>query len=106
MSPLSAPAGTVLLRQGDRGGDTFYCVTAGECRVDVDGAEVATRGPSTAFGELALLYACPRAATVTATSDAKLWALRLASFKAVTAQAASLAVAQKARAGAAPHHSL
>ena len=38
-------------------------------------AKVASRDPGTCFGELALMYNAPRAATVVATSDAVLWAV-------------------------------
>jgi CRP-like cAMP-binding protein len=37
---------------------------------------VHTYAPGAAFGELALLYSAPRAATVQATADGKLWVRR------------------------------
>ena len=51
-------------RQGQEG-DNFYVVEAGAFRATKDGAEVASYAGAGAFGELALMYGCPRAATVT-----------------------------------------
>ena len=41
------------------------------------------RNPGESFGELALLYNCPRAATVRCTRGGTLWALDRATFRAV-----------------------
>ena len=51
-------------RQGEEG-DSLYVVESGRFRATKDGAEVATYDGAGAFGELALMYNCPRAATVT-----------------------------------------
>jgi hypothetical protein len=42
---------------------------------------VASRGPGDSFGELALLYNCPRAATIQADVPGKLWALDRVTFR-------------------------
>lgn len=39
--------------------------------------------PCSGFGELALLYSAPRAATVRATSDCKLWAMERTVYNAI-----------------------
>ena len=44
-------------------------------------AKVAERGPGTSFGELALLYNSPRAATITALADAVVWAIHRVPFR-------------------------
>lgn len=44
---------------------------------------VATYGPGGSFGELALMYNAPRAASVVATSDAVVWALDRVTFRAI-----------------------
>ena len=65
---LSFPAGTEVLRQGERG-DDFVVIIAGKATVVVDGKPVRSLGPGDFFGEIALLDGGPRTATVTASSD-------------------------------------
>lgn len=43
--------------------------------IHVNGVTVASVGEGISFGELALIYGTPRAATVVATSEVKLWGL-------------------------------
>ncbi|KAJ2161885.1 hypothetical protein GGF46_001076 [Coemansia sp. RSA 552] len=68
-------------------GDYFYIVERGSFEIfvskgpDSSPARVATVEDSGSFGELALMYNAPRAATVTATSDATLWALDRITFR-------------------------
>ena len=63
------PAGQTLIRQGDVG-ETFYVILTGHVRVtSPDGTALAELGPSDHVGEVALLTAAPRNATVTAAED-------------------------------------
>jgi hypothetical protein len=59
--------GEAAVTQGDPG-DFFFVVESGAFRVEVDGQAVDSVGPSGCFGELALLYNAPRAATVVCTA--------------------------------------
>ena len=64
-TPLSEPAGTVLVREGAAGHE-FIIVLDGEIEVRKGDTVVATRGPGTYVGEIALLDHRPRTATVVA----------------------------------------
>jgi len=72
-------AGEVIMKQGDDG-DNFYCIDQGvvDIFISKDGGpsnhfgEIAAGG---SFGELALIYGTPRAATIQAKTDVVLWAI-------------------------------
>ena len=68
---LSVDAGTVLIREGERGRDLFV-VVRGQLEVYRDGGTVGFIGPGEVAGEMALLSAKPRSATVTAATDSYL----------------------------------
>ena len=56
----------------------FFCLETGSATASVASVgEVMTYGPGGCFGELALIYNSPRAASVVATNTCKLWALDL-----------------------------
>ena len=67
---VDVPAGRTLCREGETGQE-FFVLESGTVSVEVGGRQVATLGPGDFFGELALLDAGPRNATVTAQSDVK-----------------------------------
>lgn len=76
-----------IIRQGELG-DNFYVVAQGAFDIFVkkDGGKskrVATFAEGTSFGELALMYHAPRAATVTATVDSVVWAVDRWTFRSV-----------------------
>jgi CRP/FNR family cyclic AMP-dependent transcriptional regulator len=64
---INLPAGRVLCTQGEVGREAFILVQ-GEALVRRNDRKVATLGPGSCVGELALLDHGPRTATVTATT--------------------------------------
>jgi len=80
MAEKAVAPGDVVIKQGDKG-DYFYVVESGAYSIFVNGTKVAARGPGDAFGELALLYNCPRAATIQADTAGRLWALDRVTFR-------------------------
>lgn len=85
---LEVKEATNIIEQGDRG-DNLYVVEKGSFDVFVKTGDktrkVAVRGPGSCFGELALMYNAPRAATVTATGDAIVWAVDRFTFRRILA---------------------
>jgi len=85
--------GTVIITEGSLDADYFYVVNTGSFEVtkvpEGQSAEkhigrstsIATLGPGTSFGELALLYFSARAATITATADSTVFVLARQQFK-------------------------
>ena len=81
-----------IIVQGDAG-DYFYIVESGNFDIYVSkaghvepgpdgmGAKVASSGPGTSFGELALMYNAPRAATVVSTEPSIVWQLDRITFR-------------------------
>nr|5J3U_A Chain A, Protein Kinase A [Toxoplasma gondii] len=92
MQEKKIEASTCLIREGDDG-ECLYIVQSGElnCSKLIDGEErvVKVVGPGDAFGELALLYNAPRAATVTSVSACDLWELGRDTFNAIVKDAAT-----------------
>ena len=76
---IEAPKGKTLAREGDTGVE-FFVVVAGTATATRRGRKVATIGPGSFFGELALLDQGPRAATVTADTDMRLLVLTSRAF--------------------------
>jgi MFS family permease len=94
LDEVRVPPGEEIVRQGEPG-DKFYLVERGELDVYVGGKRVETVGPGDSFGEIALLRNVPRTATVTARTDAVLYALDRPHFlAAVTGYAPSLSAAE------------
>jgi len=90
--PLVKPAGENIIVQGDIG-DVFYLLEEGAVDVYIrkggtEELKVHTYKPGDAFGELAIMYNAPRAATCRAQVESKLWALDRVSFKVIVVAAA------------------
>ncbi|XP_066250097.1 cAMP-dependent protein kinase type I regulatory subunit isoform X2 [Euwallacea similis] len=80
MFPVTFLPGEVIIQQGDEG-DNFYVIDQGEVEVYVNNELVVTIGEGGSFGELALIYGTPRAATVKAKTDVKLWGIDRDSYR-------------------------
>lgn len=81
-------AGEFIIREGDQG-DEMYIVDSGEYQVwkkNEQGQDQLVheyRQTGEAFGELSLMYGKPRAASIKAKVDGKLWCIGRAAFRAV-----------------------
>lgn len=92
--PVKKKAGDLIIQQGDDG-DNFYLVESGELTCvkllkpsDTEPTFLKVYGPGESFGELALLYNAPRAATITCKSEeCELWSLERATFNAIIKKA-------------------
>lgn len=62
MEPVERKVGEVVIQQGDEG-DNFYVIENGEIEFYVNGEKVGEIKDGASFGELALIYGTPRAAT-------------------------------------------
>ena len=74
LTPIQLRVGAVLIRQGEPG-DAYYAIAAGELEVLQDGHFLRRCGRGEGIGEIALLRAIPRTATVTAHSAATVYEL-------------------------------
>lgn len=86
-------AGEVVIKQGDAGA-VLYVVEEGQLDCfkqfgkDEEPKYLKTYEPGEAFGELALLYNAPRAATITVKTSALLWELDRQTFNHIVKDAA------------------
>ena len=63
--------------------DKFYIIKNGRCEVFIDEQKVASLGNGHCFGEMALLFSSPRAATCTAATTTSVWCIRGPVFRKV-----------------------
>jgi NTE family protein len=89
----SFPKGSVVFREGDFG-DTMYIVESGEVMVmgQATGETIAMLGPGSFVGEISLLLAQPRTASLEVTIDAQLWALNKNDFETLISTRPSMAL--------------
>eukprot|EP01035_Chromulina_nebulosa_P019176 gene19176-25021_t len=85
---ITVSADTFVIRQGESG-DIFYVVQTGTLNIFVKGADGKTNrvgNPLTngsSFGELALMYNTPRAASIQAVSDCTLWSIDRHTYRSI-----------------------
>jgi len=75
---VAAPAGTVLMREGEPA-DSFYLIVSGVVRVERAGAAVRSMSDGGFLGEIALVEQGTRTATATCATDCRL--IMLGSFE-------------------------
>ncbi|EEC16196.1 cAMP-dependent protein kinase type II regulatory subunit, putative [Ixodes scapularis] len=85
-------AGETVIKQGDDG-DNFYVIQNGTYNIFVStdtekNKLVGKYENSGSFGELALMYNMPRAATITAVSEGSLWAMNRQTFRRIVLKSA------------------
>lgn len=84
---VNVTADTNVIRQGEPG-DNFYVVQSGILDIYIRGqngeAKVGNSlGPGSCFGELALMYNTPRAATIKAVSDCVIWSISRQTYRGI-----------------------
>ena len=84
----SIGAGTFVIKQGEAG-EHFYVVESGILEIFVKGKDGEPQrvgnalGPGSSFGELALMYNTPRAASIKANSDCVIWEIDRNSYRGI-----------------------
>jgi len=104
MQRVNVKKGEKVITQGDAG-DLFYVVESGEYAVSImqDGKDVeilkytTAGGTNPCFGELALMYSKPRAASVTATMNGLLWAMDRRAFRNIVMKSSSATLTRTLR---------
>uniref|UniRef100_A0A2P2I7U7 cAMP-dependent protein kinase type II regulatory subunit n=2 Tax=Hirondellea gigas TaxID=1518452 RepID=A0A2P2I7U7_9CRUS len=79
--------GDCVIKQGDDG-DNFYVIESGSYDIFVGNEKVGNYDNSGSFGELALMYNQPRAATIKATCPGSLWAMERTTFRRILLKSA------------------
>lgn len=87
MQKQEVTKGETIIKQGDVG-DFFYILETGTVNFVADGKEVGSCGKGGSFGELALLYDSPRAATCIAAEKSTLWKVDQGTFRHLLARTA------------------
>lgn len=72
--------GDVIIQQGDHG-ELFYILEEGTCEIVINSESLGYIESGSSFGDLALMYNCPRAATIKAVTDCSLWTLDRVFFR-------------------------
>jgi hypothetical protein len=110
LRPVQLSAGAVLIRQGDPG-DAYFAIAAGELDAEQDGQFLGRYGRGDGVGEIALLRAVPRTATVTAHTaatayrlDRDLFLTAVLGYAPTRRQADRIAAARLAAKTAPAHH--
>ncbi|XP_017005676.2 cGMP-dependent protein kinase 1 isoform X1 [Drosophila takahashii] len=82
MAPASYQKHSLIIHEHEEGSE-IYVSAEGQYEVYRGGTLVATFGPATVFGELAILYNAPRQASIQAATDARVWKITRETFRAI-----------------------
>jgi cAMP-dependent protein kinase regulator len=93
--PVQVAKETIIIKQGEVG-DYFYILAEGGVSFHIEDIQVGDAAQGVSFGELALLYACPRAATVRAeTEPTKLYRVDQKTFRSLLQKQTKILEAEK-----------
>ncbi|BFF93953.1 cGMP-dependent protein kinase 1 [Drosophila madeirensis] len=82
MAPASYKKDSYIIHEHEEGSE-IYVSAEGHYEVIRAGQLVASFGPATVFGELAILYNAPRQATIKAATDARVWKIERETFRTI-----------------------
>jgi len=82
MFSVEHKSGEFIMKQGDEG-DNFYIIETGVVDVLVNDNMVSNISVGGCFGELALIYGTPRAASIRCQTDCKLWAIDRDTYRSI-----------------------
>lgn len=88
---ISAPAGTVVIREGEAG-DVMFVLLEGELAITVQDKRIDYLLPGMILGEMAMIDDRPRSATATAVADSTLVCLNRAQFQALISRSPAFAL--------------
>jgi cAMP-dependent protein kinase regulator len=80
--PYDVDKNNTIIKEGDKG-DYFYVLREGKVKFLKEDKQVGTGKRGNSFGELALLYSAPRAASVLSTTPCKLYRLDQITFRSI-----------------------
>lgn len=86
---IDIPAGRAFIREGERGRE-FFALIEGTVEVRRNGRKVKVKGGSEFFGEISLISATPRTATVTAASPVRALVITAPAFAGLLRRAPQL----------------
>jgi len=86
MEERSVSEGEIVIQQGDDG-DNFYIIEKGDYEIIIGSNSVGKYEGTGSFGELALMYNTPRAATIKAITSGTLWSLDRQTFRQIIVKA-------------------
>ncbi len=93
--PIELKKGITIIKQGEEA-DAFFVIGEGRVSFYVDGTKHSESAKGCCFGEIALLYSCPRAATVIADSNpTKLFRVDQKTFRSLLQKQSKILHAEK-----------